>query len=99
MSEHASFEVRCVDHIGLAVATLNEAFRFWLDGPGARLVRTGEMGGEFLDHLTGAHGAPVRLAMVSLAVQTIELLEYQGEIGRTHQRSRSTQASRVSPSW
>ena len=78
MSEHASFQVRCADHVGFAVASLDEALRFWLDGLGAELVRTGEMGGEFLSQVTGAHGAEVRLAIVSLAGQTIELLEYQG---------------------
>ena len=78
MSEHASFKVRCADHVGFAVASLDEALRFWLDGLGAELVRTGEMGGEFLSQVTGAHGAEVRLAIVSLAGQTIELLEYQG---------------------
>lgn len=78
MSKHASFQVRRADHVGFAVASLDEALRFWLDGLGARLVRTGEMGGEFLGQVTGAHGAEVRIAIVSLADQTIELLEYQG---------------------
>ena len=36
------------------------------------------MGGEFLGQVTGAHGAKVRIAIVSLPDQTIELLEYQG---------------------
>ncbi|MBY4211853.1 VOC family protein [Rhodococcus fascians] len=57
--------------------------RFWIDGLGAVLERTGEMGGEFLGEVTGAHGA-VRMAVVSVAGQTIELLEYrnvQGEQG------------------
>ena len=78
MSEHESFQVRCADHVGFAVASLDEALRFWLDGLGAQLVRTGEMRGEFLGQVTGAHGAEVRIAIVSLANQTIELLEYQG---------------------
>lgn len=36
------------------------------------------MGGEFLGQVTGAHGAKVRMANVSLADLTVELLEYQG---------------------
>ena len=78
MTDHGNIQVQRADHVGFAVASLNEALRFWVDGLGARLVRTGEMGGEFLGQVTGAHGAKVRLAIVSLAEQTIELLEYQG---------------------
>ncbi|MGU3664135.1 VOC family protein [Methylobacterium sp. A49B] len=78
MTEHTSIHVRRADHVGFAVACLDEALRFWVGGLGARLVRTGEMGGEFLGQVTGAHGATVRMAIVSLADQTIELLEYQG---------------------
>ena len=78
MMGHANIQVQRADHVGFAVASLDESLRFWVDGLGARLVRTGEMGGEFLGQVTGAHGARVRLAIVSLADQTIELLEYQG---------------------
>nr|WP_276592634.1 MULTISPECIES: VOC family protein [unclassified Methylobacterium] len=78
MTEHTSIHVRRADHVGFAVACLDEALRFWVDGLGAQLVRTGEMGGEFLGQVTGANGAKVRMAIVSLADQTIELLEYQG---------------------
>ena len=78
MTEHKSFQVWRADHVGFAVASLDDALRFWIDGVGARLVRTGEMGGEFLGQVTGAHGAQVRMAIVSLADQTIELLEYHG---------------------
>ncbi|WP_082653290.1 VOC family protein [Aureimonas sp. AU22] len=78
MTEHTSIHVRRADHIGFAVAFLDEALRFWVDGLGAQLVRTGEMGGEFLGQVTGAHGAQVRMAIVSLADLTIELLEYRG---------------------
>jgi hypothetical protein len=45
MTEHTSIHVRRADHVGFAVAFLDEALRFWVDGLGARLVRTGEMGG------------------------------------------------------
>ena len=78
MTEHTGIRVRRADHVGFSVAFLDEALRFWVDGLGARLVRTGEMGGEFLGQVTGAHGAKVRMAIVSLADQTVELLEYQG---------------------
>ncbi len=78
MNEHTSIHVRRADHVGFAVAFLDEALRFWVDGLGAKLVLTGEMGGEFLGQVTGAHGAQVRMAIVSLADQTIELLEYRG---------------------
>ena len=78
MMGHANIQVQRADHVGFAVASLDESLRFWVDGLGARLVRTGEMGGEFLGQVTGAHGARVRLAIVWLADQTIELLEYQG---------------------
>ena len=36
------------------------------------------MGGAFIGQVTGAHGAEVRMAIVSLAGQTVELLEYRG---------------------
>lgn len=49
-----------------------------VEGLGARLVRTGEMGGEFFGQATGAHGSKVRMAIVSLPDQMTELLEYQG---------------------
>jgi catechol 2,3-dioxygenase-like lactoylglutathione lyase family enzyme len=78
MTEHTSVPVRRADHVGFSVASLDDALRFWIDGLGARLVRTGEMGGEFLGQVTGAHGATVRMALVSLADQAIELLEYRG---------------------
>ncbi|WP_416357805.1 VOC family protein [Aureimonas phyllosphaerae] len=78
MMEHTSIHVRRADHVGFAVASLDESLRFWVDGLGAQLVRTGEMGGEFLGQVTGAHGAQVRMAIISLAGQTIELLEYRG---------------------
>lgn len=35
------------------------------------------MGGDFLGEVTGARGASVRMAIISLAGQTIELLEYR----------------------
>lgn len=76
MADPPSFQVRRADHVGFSVASLEEALRFWVDGLGARLVRTAEMDGEFLGQVTGAHGAHVRVAILSLADQTIELLDY-----------------------
>ncbi|MCJ2126351.1 VOC family protein [Methylobacterium sp. J-077] len=78
MTGTSSLNVRRADHVGFSVASLDEALRFWVEGLGARLVRTGEMGGAFLRQVTGAHGARVRMAVVSFAGQAIELLEYQG---------------------
>lgn len=78
MTDHVDIQVQRADHVGFAVASLDEALWFWVDCLGAQLVRTSEMGGEFLCQVTGAHGAKVRLAIVSLAEQTIKLLEYQG---------------------
>ena len=77
MDHDSTFNVRRADHVGFSVSSLDEAINFWVDGLGARLVRTGEMGGEFIGQVTGAHGAQVRMALVSLADQTIELLEYR----------------------
>ncbi|MGT2478932.1 hypothetical protein ACU4GR_08650 (plasmid) [Methylobacterium oryzae CBMB20] len=43
MTEHTGIRVRRADHVGFSVAFLDDALRFWVDGLGARLVRTGEM--------------------------------------------------------
>ncbi|WP_207309292.1 VOC family protein [Rhodococcoides fascians] len=76
-----SFRMLRSDHVGFSVGSLDDALRFWIDGLGATLERTGEMGGEFLGEVTGAHGATVRMAVVSVAGQTIELLEYRNVEG------------------
>jgi catechol 2,3-dioxygenase-like lactoylglutathione lyase family enzyme len=76
--ENSDFIVRRADHVGFSVASLDLALRFWVEGLGGQLVRVGDMGGEFLGEVTGAHGASVRMAIVSLAGQMIELLEYRG---------------------
>ena len=78
MSQPATPVVRRADHVGFSVASLDGAISFWVDGLGASLVRTGEMGGAFIGQVTGANGAEVRMAIVSLAGQTVELLEYRG---------------------
>lgn len=35
MTEHMRIRVRRADHVGFAVACLDEALRFWVDGLGA----------------------------------------------------------------
>lgn len=77
MTDATSFRILRSDHVGFSVGSLDDALRFWTDGLGATLERTGEMGGEFLGEVTGAHGAAVRMAVVTVAGQTIELLEYR----------------------
>ncbi|WP_269153950.1 hypothetical protein [Methylobacterium currus] len=41
MTEQASFRVPRADHVGFAVASLDEALRFWAEGLSARFVRDG----------------------------------------------------------
>lgn len=79
--------VRRADHVGFSVASLDAALAFWVEGLGAHLLRTGEMEGDFLREVTGAFGAEARFAVVSLADQMIELLEYVG-VGRPTARPR-----------
>ncbi len=78
MSEHQSFSIRCADHVGFSVGSLDAALRFWVEGLGGRVIRMGEMGGDSLGQTTGARGAHVQMAIVEIAGQTIELLEYSG---------------------
>lgn len=87
VAENSDFAVRRADHVGFSVASLDAALRFWVEGLGGQLVRVGDMGGEFLGEVTGAHGASVRMAIVSLAGQMIELLEYSG-VDLQHRASR-----------
>ena len=70
--------VRRPDHVGFAVASLDEAIRFWVEGLGAKLVRTGRLDGPFLANVTGARDAEVDLAIVELAGGAVELLQYRG---------------------
>lgn len=71
-----NFEVYRSDHVGVSVPSLDEALLFWTEALGARLVRIGEMAGEFLTQVTGAKNSTVKMAIVELAGQLIELLEY-----------------------
>ena len=87
MVENSDFMVRHADHVGFSVGSLDLSLRFWVEGLGGQLVRVGDMGGEFLGEVTGAHGASVRMAIVSLTGQMIELLEYRG-VDLQHRASR-----------
>lgn len=68
--------IRRADHVGFAVASLETALRFWTEGLGGRLVREGERDGAFLEQITGARCEGARIAIVDLAGQLVELLEY-----------------------
>lgn len=70
------FEVYRSDHVGFSVPSLDEALLFWTEALGARLVRTGEMAGDFLTQVTGAKNSTVKMAIIELAGQVVELLEY-----------------------
>lgn len=76
MTSSRRFEVYRSDHVGFSVPSLDVATRFRTEALGATLVRTGQMKGDFLGQVTGATDATVRLAIVELAGQRIELLEY-----------------------
>ncbi|WP_295928471.1 VOC family protein [uncultured Xanthomonas sp.] len=66
-----------VDHVGFSVSSLEEAIAFWTEAMGFELVRTGEMGGDFLREVTGVDDPRCRMALVvSPAGFPIELLEY-----------------------
>ena len=82
------FEVHAVDHVGFAVPSLDDATRFWTQALGATLVRTGQMSGHFLEQVTGASDASVRMAIVEIAGRRIELLEYEHAAPRDDLSSR-----------
>jgi catechol 2,3-dioxygenase-like lactoylglutathione lyase family enzyme len=66
-----------VDHIGFSVASIDEAVRFWTEAMGFALVRRGEMGGEFLQAVTGVEDPRCRVALlVAPGGFSVELLEY-----------------------
>lgn len=66
-----------VDHMGFSVSSLDEAIGFWTEAMGFELVRTGQMGGDFLREVTGVDDPRCRMALVvSPAGFPIELLEY-----------------------
>jgi lactoylglutathione lyase len=80
MAEDAG--VITVDHMGLSVASLEEAMKFWTEAMGFDLARQGEMSGEFLREATGVDDPRCRMALVTAPNgYPIELLEYS--TGRT----------------
>ena len=72
------FHVESVVHTAFVVRSLEAALAFWTEGLGASLERRSEMEGDFLFNVTGAKDAQVRTAIVRIAGQEIELLEYRG---------------------
>jgi len=76
MGYSPAFTITGADHVGFAVTSLDAALRSWVEGFGARLLRRGEMDGAFLEQVTGATGASLKTAMLEIADQQIELLEY-----------------------
>lgn len=88
MTSSRKFEVYRSDHVGISVPSLDDAIRFWTEALGAKLIRTGEMAGDFLTQVTGAKNSTVKMAIVELAGQTIELLEYDDVTQRTEAASK-----------
>lgn len=78
MAEAPRFSISRADHVGFSVSSLDRATAFWVNVMGAQLVASSQSGGAFLREVTGAPDATVRIAMVELAGQRIELLEYEG---------------------
>ncbi len=74
--------LRAVDHTGFTVSSLDDALAFWIDGLGFTLSHRGEMGGAFLDQVTGVPGAAVRAATLLGPGHNIELLEYTAPADR-----------------
>lgn len=66
-----------VDHVGFSVSSLEDAIKFWTEAMGFKVVRKGEMGGDFLREVTGVDDPRYRMALVvSPSGFPIELLEY-----------------------
>ncbi|HDR9761122.1 TPA: VOC family protein [Burkholderia cepacia] len=72
------FKVIKADHAAYVVSSLKEALTFWVDGMGATLEGRFKAGGPMLANVTGAVGADVSIALIEIAGQRLELLEYQG---------------------
>lgn len=88
MTSSLNFEVYRSDHVGISVPSLDDAILFWTEALGAELIRTGEMAGDFLAQVTGAKNSTVKMAIVELAGQKIELLEYDDVTKRTEAPSK-----------
>jgi glyoxylase I family protein len=86
------FSVLRADHVGFAVPSLEHALAFWVDGLGGRLLRRAQMDGAFPAEVTGTPDtASVQTALVDVAGQTIELLQYTG-VSALSQPTRAYQA-------
>jgi catechol 2,3-dioxygenase-like lactoylglutathione lyase family enzyme len=72
------FNIMKSDHTAYVVSSLKDALAFWVDGLGAKVERTGKAGGTTLANITGAVGAEADIAMIEIAGQRIEFLEYRG---------------------
>ena len=82
----SSFRVLHADHTAFVVSSLDDAVIFWTEGLGAELLSTGALSGPMLENITGAAGRTARKALLTIASQKIELLEYSGPTPATPAR-------------
>jgi glyoxylase I family protein len=68
--------VTSVNHVGFSVKDIKSSVEFWTQVLGGSLLREGHMSGPIIDEVTGARGADVKSAVISLAGTKIELLQY-----------------------
>jgi len=75
----AEFKILNCDHAAYVVSSLPDALLFWVECMGAKVVRTATARGVALANITGVpEGAEADTAMIEIAGQRIELLEYRG---------------------
>lgn len=72
------FKLLNFDHAGCVVSSMKDTLAFWVDAMGGKLVRSTTSRGDTLANITGAHGAEADIAIVEIAGQRIEFLEYRG---------------------
>lgn len=72
------FRLLNFDHSGCVVSSLKDTLAFWVDAMGGKLVRSTTSRGDTLGNITGAYGAEADIAIVEIAGQRIEFLEYRG---------------------
>jgi catechol 2,3-dioxygenase-like lactoylglutathione lyase family enzyme len=73
------FKIFKSDHTAYVVSSLKDTLAFWVDGLGAKVERTGKASGETLANITGVSlGAEADIAMIEIAGQRIEFLQYHG---------------------
>lgn len=72
------FNILNCDHAAYVVSSLENSLTFWVGGLGAKVLRTATARGEALANITGAIGAEADIAMIEIAGQKIELLQYRG---------------------